>query len=264
MRIIITCGYNQSLHAISLISALNKSGHHVVGCIIVRTFQLKRLKIKIKMYGLKDVIRKFQNAVLGSKNEFNKETFYICEYMKNNKIKFKKVSLICRKVNIPFINVDNLNEEKSNLFLKEMNTDLVVYAGGGILRKKFIRIPNIGILNAHSGHLPFFRGMNVIEWSLLYNKKPTITVHMISEGIDTGDILFHKSIPIKKDNTILDIRGEAVVAEVESLIHVISNFDEIYEERISQKEYSGTQFFIMHKRLVKIASKNIHSFDSSY
>ena len=148
--------------------------------------------------------------------------------------------------------------------LKEMNTDLVVYAGGGILRKKFIRTPNIGILNAHSGHLPFFRGMNVIEWSLLYNKKPTVTVHMISEGIDTGDILFHKSIPIKKDNTILDIRGEAVVAEVESLIHVISNFDEIYKKRISQNEYSGTQFFIMHKRLVKIASKNIHSFDSSY
>ena len=40
--------------------------------------------------------------------------------------------------------------------------------------------------------LPFFRGMNVIEWSLLYNVKPTVTVHMISEGIDTGDILFQR------------------------------------------------------------------------
>ncbi len=26
----------------------------------------------------------------------------------------------------------------------------------------------------------------------------------------------------------------------------------------------ATKFFIMHKRLVKIVSKNIHSFDSSY
>ena len=31
-----------------------------------------------------------------------------------------------------------------------MNNDLVVYAGGGILRKNFIKVPNIGILNAHS------------------------------------------------------------------------------------------------------------------
>ena len=91
-------------------------------------------------------------------------------------------------------------------FFKEMNNDLVVYAGGGILRKNFIKVPNIGILNAHSGKLPFFRGMNVIEWSLLYNVKPTVTVHMISEGID-GDILFQKSIPVKNNYSIVDLRG---------------------------------------------------------
>ena len=48
MRIIITCGYNQSLHAISLISELNNIGHQVVGCIIVRTFQLKSLHLHNK------------------------------------------------------------------------------------------------------------------------------------------------------------------------------------------------------------------------
>ncbi len=259
MRLIITCGYNQSLHAVSLISELNKRGHQVIGCIIVRTFQLKRLKIKIKMYGLRDVIRKFQNAVLNSNNDFNKETYYIKKYMTDNKIYHKKVSLICEKLHIPYIKVDNLNGVKSCLFLKKMNTDLVVYAGGGILKKKFIKVPNIGIVNAHSGQLPFFRGMNVIEWALLYNLKPTVTVHMISKGIDTGDILFQKRIPVKKNNSIMDLRGVAVVTEVESIIYVLSNFNKIYKNRINQNPDAGKQFFIMHKRLLKIASKNIHS-----
>lgn len=263
MRIIITCGYNQSLHAISLISELKKRGHQLVGCIIVRTVQLKRLKTKIKMYGLRDVLKKFQNAVLNSKNDFNKETYYIKQYMKKNEIDFKKVNLICKRLNIPYIRVDNLNEKKSCLFLKEMNNDLVVYAGGGILRKNFIKVPNIGILNAHSGKLPFFRGMNVIEWSLLYNVKPTVTVHMISEGIDTGDILFQKSIPVKNNYSIVDLRGVAVVTEVESLIDVLSNFDEIFNNRTNQNTISGKQFFIMHERLVAIAGKNIPSFDDS-
>ena len=88
MRIIITCGYNQSLHAISLISELKKRGHQLVGCIIVRTFQLKRLKIKIDVW-LRDVLKKFQNAVLNSKNDFNRDLLH--------KTVYEKMKLISKK-----------------------------------------------------------------------------------------------------------------------------------------------------------------------
>ena len=88
--------------------------------------------------------------------------------------------------------------------------------------------------------------MNVIEWSLLYNVEPTVTVHMISEGIDTG-IYFFKKYTSKNNYSIVDLRGVAVVTEVESLIDVLSNFDEIFNNRTNQNTISGKQFFICMK-----------------
>ena len=85
MNILITCGYNQSLHAIALINELKNQGHDIFGCLVVRTFQYKRLKQNIKMYGIKTVIQKFKNAVLKLENELYKETFYIKKFLNAKK-----------------------------------------------------------------------------------------------------------------------------------------------------------------------------------
>jgi methionyl-tRNA formyltransferase len=99
--------------------------------------------------------------------------------------------------------------------------------------------------------------MNVIEWSLLYNVAPTVSVHMISSGIDTGDILYREKVPFNKDYSILDLRGESVVTEVKSLIKVMSNFEKYYQNRIKQDKKEGKQFFVMHNALKKLVENNL-------
>jgi hypothetical protein len=44
----------------------------------------------------------------------------------------------------------------------------------------------LGILNAHIGKLPKYRGRSVMEWSRLCGDETGITVFFIDEGIDTG------------------------------------------------------------------------------
>lgn len=258
MNIVITCGYNQSLHAIALINELKNQGHNIVGCLLVRTFQYKRVKQNIKMYGIGTVIQKFQNAVLKLENELNKETLYIEKFLNDNKINSRSVKNLCKRYKIPCSTVNNLNHKKSFTFLSTISVDIIVYAGGGILRKKIINIPKHGVINAHSGYLPFFRGMNVIEWSLLYNVAPTVSVHMICSGIDTGDILYREQVPFNKDYSILDLRGESVVTEVKSLIKVMSNFEKYYQSRSKQDKKDGKQFFVMHNTLRKLVEKYLH------
>jgi methionyl-tRNA formyltransferase len=255
MNIVITCGYNQSLHAIALINELKKQGHTIVGCIIVKTYQYKRLKQKIKMYGIKTLIQKFQNAVLNKENELSKETFYIKRYLENTNVTSVSVKDLCKRLRIQYLSINNLNENKVHRYLSIHNVDLIVYAGGGILRKKILNLSKYGAINAHSGYLPFFRGMNVVEWSLLYGVPPTITVHMISTGIDTGDILYYEEVPIDEEYSLVDLRGKAVVTEVKSLLKVISNFENYYQNKTTQNEKEGKQFFVMHIALKKIVEK---------
>ena len=50
MNIILTCGYNQSMHTIALIDLLHKQGHNIKGCLIVNTLQYKRFRNYIKKY----------------------------------------------------------------------------------------------------------------------------------------------------------------------------------------------------------------------
>ena len=259
MNIVVTCGYNQSLHAIALINELKSQGHNIVACLSVRTFQINRLKVYLKMYGLKTLIKKYQNAVLNKENELYIEAYYINNFLEKNNITSRTVKSLCQNLRIQYLSVKNLNNEKSYEFLSAGLVDLIVYAGGGILRKNIINIPKYGAINAHSGYLPFFRGMNVIEWSLLYNIPPTVSVHMISPGIDTGDILYRTQVPSNNGFSIQDIRGKSVLTEVKSLLKVVSDFNYYYNNRIKQSKNEGKQYFVMHDTLKAISEKNLHT-----
>ncbi len=242
-----------------MIDTLHKQGHNIRGCLIVKTFQYNRLKNYIKMYGLKTVINKFKNSVLKIDNHLFKETRYIKNYLKNNDIKEKTVKKICKKYKIPFITVNNINEKKSENFIMNKSIDLIIYSGGGIIKNNIISLPKFGVINSHSGYLPFFRGMNVVEWSLLYNVKPTITVHMINAKIDEGAILFQKEISCNNSFSIQDYRGQSVVDEVEAILEVVSKFKEYYSNKINQEFKDGKQFFVMHGFLKEIVDENINN-----
>ena len=93
----------------------------------------------------------------------------------------------------------------------------------------------------------------------IYNQQIRNRILWYENEITSGDHL----MVVKNNYSIVDLRGVAVVTEVESLIDVLSNFDEIFNNRTNQNTISGKQFFIMHERLVAIAGKNIPSFDDS-
>jgi methionyl-tRNA formyltransferase len=87
--------------------------------------------------------------------------------------------------------------------LKRLHPDLfVVAAYGQILPKSILRIPRHGAVNVHASLLPKYRGAAPIAWAILKGEEVTgITTMMMDEGMDTGDILLQKTIPIGEDET---------------------------------------------------------------
>jgi len=81
---------------------------------------------------------------------------------------------------------------------------VVVVAFGQILRQNVLDLPKLGCINVHGSILPRWRGAAPIQASILYGDRETgITIMKMDKGIDTGEILTTKSIPIESnDNTL--------------------------------------------------------------
>jgi len=96
-----------------------------------------------------------------------------------------------------------LLDEKTTEEIKKLKPDIIIVAAyGKILPRQILEVPGFGCLNIHTSLLPKFRGPSPIQNALLMGVKEIgITIFLINEGIDTGDILSQEKIKIGEDDT---------------------------------------------------------------
>jgi methionyl-tRNA formyltransferase len=82
--------------------------------------------------------------------------------------------------------------------LRALAPDMIVTAAyGRILPPNILAIPRFGCLNVHGSLLPHYRGAAPVQWSIINGDPVTgITIMCMDEGMDTGDILLQREIPI--------------------------------------------------------------------
>lgn len=80
-----------------------------------------------------------------------------------------------------------LDDPVSTQRLRSLRCDVGLHAANVIYRKPTIAAFRLGILNAHIGILPAYRGRSVAEWSVLQGDPVGVTVFFIDTGIDTGE-----------------------------------------------------------------------------
>lgn len=79
---------------------------------------------------------------------------------------------------------------------------MVTCAFGQILSKEILDIPKLYTLNIHGSVLPEYRGAAPIQRAIIDGKKQTgITIMRTDEGIDTGDIMFARTVDIGENET---------------------------------------------------------------
>ncbi len=88
--------------------------------------------------------------------------------------------------------------------LSETNPELIIVAAyGKILPLEFISFPKYKSINIHGSILPTLRGAVPVQMAILKGfKKTGVSVQIMSEKMDEGDILFSKEIDVlDSDNT---------------------------------------------------------------
>jgi len=87
--------------------------------------------------------------------------------------------------------------------LAAIHPDAIIVVGyGRIIPQWMIDFPRLGNLNLHASLLPKYRGAAPIQWAIASGESATgVTTMRIDAGLDTGDILLQREIPIALEDT---------------------------------------------------------------
>src|SRR5271157_297483 len=87
--------------------------------------------------------------------------------------------------------------------LRAIRPDAIIVVGyGRIIPQWMIDLPRSGNVNLHASLLPKYRGAAPIQWAIANGESVTgVTTMRIDAGLDTGDILMQREIPIAADDT---------------------------------------------------------------
>lgn len=120
------------------------------------------------------------------------------EYSKNE----NDFRLLAEKLNCSFLHSNTINDTVKETITKSGADICISLNWKTVLKEDVISLFPHGILNAHFGDLPSYRGNAVINWAILNGeKKITITIHQMTPGeIDSGQIWKKQDMPID-DNT---------------------------------------------------------------
>ena len=216
MRLALTAGFDRALHAVALLEELRRAGHTLAAVIVVTPFDVSRARALVRQRGMR-VLSTALRRIVGARAATTGPD-EMADWVASHGIEERSLSSACRKHGIPHTVVRSLNDEASLETLRRAQPDRVIYAGGGILKSRFLQAAGEGVLNAHSGPLPEIRGMNACEWSLLLRVRPAVTIHVIDAGIDTGPVLEEIPLPVRPGDTIDRLRSRCTVLGVEGML----------------------------------------------
>lgn len=199
MKIVLLCGrgvsssivYNKLSEKFNIEKVIIEEG-------VKRSVFLKR---RIKKLGLFKVIGQMAFSLLIIPFLKKSSTDRIQEILNSYNADIKQDYLNSPKT----LMVESVNSIQCIETLKQINPDIVVVNGTRIISSDVLNCTNARFVNMHAGITPKYRGVHGAYWAF-YNRDAEnagITIHLVDEGIDTGNIIYQKSIDItEKDNFV--------------------------------------------------------------
>ena len=114
-------------------------------------------------------------------------------------------------INVPHIEVPRHNTEHVMSHLENLPLDLIVFGGTRIIRGEILDHPTDGVINSHPGLLPDCRGSASPAWSVYHDIPVGSSTHFCDNGIDTGELLLRREIPVTRGMTYEDLCYETLV-----------------------------------------------------
>jgi methionyl-tRNA formyltransferase len=102
---------------------------------------------------------------------------------------------------LPVLQPEKVRTPEFEAAIRGLAPDMIVTAAyGRILPPNLLAVPPLGCLNVHASLLPAYRGAAPVQWCLIRGETETgVTIMLMDEGMDTGDILMQRRLAIPPD-----------------------------------------------------------------
>ena len=153
---------------------------------------------------------------------------------KDKTVSFSPVKKLAIEENIPVFQPLRIRKDFEEL--KNLDIDLIVTcAYGQIIPKEILDMPKYGCINVHASILPKYRGSAPIQWCLFNNDDVTgVTIMYMDEGMDTGDIIKIKEIPILVSDNVGTLHDKLSIVGRDLLFDVLPTIFDKTNARIKQ------------------------------
>lgn len=142
---------------------------------------------------------------------------------RSGKLQFPPVKELAVAHQIPVLQPKRIKTPEAIEELRRYEADVyIVAAFGQILSQEILDIPPYGSLNIHASLLPKYRGSSPIQRVILDGEAETgITIMQMDAGVDTGDMLYRKIIPIAEEDTFETLHDKLKILGGEAVTEAI-------------------------------------------
>jgi methionyl-tRNA formyltransferase len=133
------------------------------------------------------------------------------------------VKILAQKFGLPVFQPEKVRNPSSLEMFYQLKPDMVVVvAFGQILPKEIIDYPPMRCLNIHPSLLPKYRGAAPINWPIIRGEAKTgVTIMLMDEGMDSGDILTQQETEIGSTETFGNLHDRLAQLGATMLIKTI-------------------------------------------
>ncbi|WP_280256288.1 methionyl-tRNA formyltransferase [Nocardia abscessus] len=158
--------------------------------------------MRIVSFGFQTWGRKTLQALIDSEHEVVLAVTHPASEQSYKAIFSDSVEELAREHGIPVHLTERADAETIDLVKRVEPDVIVVNSWYTWMPAELYNLPPHGTLNLHDSLLPKFTGFSPVLWALISGASETgLTVHRMDKGLDTGDILVQRSIPIGPSDT---------------------------------------------------------------
>ena len=256
MRIALLSPTSTSLYARATATLLRDvEGIELVGIVIRSIFSWPRFRAELRRDGPRLLRKIHQKLILGSRAYPEEDPATMGAFVRTIGLERGTLNEDARRWGIPVRTTPTHNHPRTEGFLRGLAPDLIVFTGGGLVRRTILELAPGGVVNCHSGLLPHYRGMDVVEWALLEGTGSGVglTTHIMDAGVDTGPILLQHVEPIQPGDSVARIRSRLEPHMVTLMVASVRGLQQGTVKPRPQLATEGRQYFVMHPRLQMLA-----------
>ena len=191
----------------------------------------------------------------GQIEDFFKKSEVMQTYFQNvinsEKNIFGDIRFLPKNVRTLSVKSGDLNKLNKMQIYEALDSDIYIVFGSSYIKGWLVDfLVKHGAINIHIGLSPYYRGSSCNFWAL-YDNNPSYvgaTIHLLSKGLDSGDMLFHCIPKLDIKESSFDFTMRSVLVAQKALVSAVNDksifsFSSVKQNKNNQVRYTKNKDF---------------------